>query len=579
MPEQENTEMSNDTPWDYSVDVLVVGSGNGAMTAALCNYEMGSKDVLVVEKADKYGGTSGVSGGGVWIPCNRYAKAAGADDSIDNAKQYLQHTLAGRDVPQELVDTYLDNGFKMVDFMHERTQMRYQTLAHYPDYYTDLPGSMTGHRSMEPEPIMASELGDDFETLSLSHHMMRMFGCIHFTQVEAAELTARTKGWFGLTLKLVFNWLFDIPWMMRTRIGKRLCTGSAGVARLRLSMKDRDLPLWLNSPMKELITNDSGDVVGAVVEKDGQLVRVQARKAVILGSGGFEHNQELRDKYLPKPTNTEWSAGVRTNTGDGLVAGLKLGADTRLMNGAWWCTTLVTPGEVSPRLSVMEKSLPGSCMVNMNGERYANESQNYMAFQEELFKAHSEENSCAPSYHIFDARFRRSYIAGPLMTKDMKPDWTIPKEWYDTKFVAKADTIEALAEQLGINAANLASTVNKMNDYATTGKDLDFQRGEAAYDRYYGDPSITPNPCLAPIDEAPFYAMKVDAGDFGTYGGLDTTTNAEVKKEQGGVIKGLYAVGNCSAAILPTYPGPGSTLGPAMTMAYQAAKHINAYQD
>ena len=140
----------------------------------------------------------------------------------------------------------------------------------------------------------------------------------------------------------MFNWLFDIPWMIRTRIGKRLCTGSAGVARLRLSMKDRDLPLWLNSPMKELITNDSGDVIGAVVEKDGQLVRVQARKAVILGSGGFEHNQELRDKYLPKPTNTEWSAGVRTNTGDGLVAGLKLGADTRLMNGAWWCTTSVS---------------------------------------------------------------------------------------------------------------------------------------------------------------------------------------------------------------------------------------------
>jgi 3-oxosteroid 1-dehydrogenase len=165
------------------------------------------------------------------------------------------------------------------------------------------------------------------------------------------------------------------------------------------------------------------------------------------------------------------------------------------------------------------------------------------------------------------------------MTKDMKPDWTIPKEWYDSKFVAKADTIEALAKQLGINSANLTDTVNKMNDYAITGKDLDFQRGEAAYDRYYGDPTITPNPCLAPIDEAPFYAMKVDVGDFGTYGGLNTTVNAEVKKEQGGVIKGLYAVGNCSAAILPTYPGPGSTLGPAMTMAYQAAKHINAYQD
>ena len=571
--------MSDNNQWDYSVDVLVVGSGNGAMTSALCCYEMGAKDVLVVEKADKYGGTSSVSGGGVWIPSNRYAKEAGAQDSFEEAKAYLMGTIPEGDVPEEMIDAYLTNGPKMVDFLHERTQVRYQTLGHYPDYYTDKEGAKEGHRSMEPEPVDASLLGEDFKTLTLTHHMMRLFGFIHFTQVEAQMLTARTKGWFGATMKMVFSWLFDIPWMMKSRIARRLCTGCAGVARLRLSMKDRDMPLWLSSPMEELITDDSGRVVGAIVNKHGTKVRVQARKGVVLASGGFEHNQELREKYLPKPTNKDWSAGVTTNTGDGLQEGLRLGAATRLIDGAWWCTTLCTPGEPSPRLSIMEKSLPGSCVVNINGERFANESQNYMAFQKELFKAHSDENPCAPCYHIFDARFRGSYLAGPLMTPDVKPDWTIPKDWYEKKFVGKAATIRELADQIGINADNLEETVSKMNGFAATGKDLDFQRGDVAYDRYYGDPEVTPNPCLAPIDQAPFYAMRVDAGDFGTQGGLSTNPNGQVLKEDGQAIDGLYAVGNCSAAVLPTYPGPGSTLGPAMTFAYQAAKHITDYQD
>lgn len=572
--------MAEETNWDYSVDVLVIGSGNGAMTSALCSYEMGVKDVLVIEKADKYGGSSATSGGGVWIPNNRYALAAGADDSIEDAREYLKNTIPVEDVPEEMIETYLANGPKMIDFMHQRTQMRYVTLEHYPDYYTDLPGGKAGHRSMEPETIDGSLLGGEYENLTLTHHMMRLFGFIHFTQVEAQMLATRSKGWFGLTMKMILSWLVDIPWMMKTRIARRLCTGSAGIARLRLSMMDRDMPLWLNSPMKELITDESGRVIGALVDKHGTTVRVEARKGVVLASGGFEHNQALRDKYLPKPTNKEWSAGVRSNTGDGLLEGLKLNAATRLMDGAWWCTTIVTPGEPSPRLSIMEKSLPGGVMVNLNGKRIANESQNYMAYQKALFAVHDDEtNSCAPMYHIFDGRFRKSYIAGPLMTKDVKPDWTISKDWYEQKFVGKASTIRELALQIGIDADNLEETVRNMNGYAKTGQDTEFQRGDVEYDRYYGDATVTPNPCLAAIDEAPFYAMRVDAGDFGTQGGLVTNPNGQVMTEQGEAVEGLYAVGNCSAAILPTYPGPGSTLGPAMTMGYQAAKHITDFQD
>lgn len=566
--------------WDYSVDVLVIGSGNGGLTAALCSYEMGSPDVLVVEKGARYGGTSSVSGGGVWVPCNRYAREAGADDSIEAAREYLQHTIPEGSVPQEMIDAYLEYGPRMVDFLHERSHVRYMSLEHYPDYYSNNPGSRTGHRSMEPEPFDASLLGEDYDTLTPTHHMMHLFGRIPFTQVEAHILTAQLPGWFKVALKLVGRYALDLPWLLRTRfgIGRRITTGAAGVARLRLSLKERDIPLWLNSPMKELITE--GDrVVGAVIEKEGKMLRIQARKAVILAAGGFEKNQAMREQYLPAPTSTEWSGGVPTNTGDAINEGLRLGAATRLIDSAWWCTTISVPGETVPRLSIMEKSYPGSCVVNRKGERFANESQNYMAFQQQLYEVHSEDNPCQPSWHIFDARFRRSYIVGPLMTARLRPDWTIPKNWYEQGFVGKSDTIRGLAEQMGIDPDGLERTVAKMNEYAATGKDLDFQRGDAAYDRYYGDPSIQPNPCLAPIVEPPFYAMRIDAGDFGTQGGLATNIHAQVLKEDGEAIPGLYAIGNSSAAVLPTYPGPGSTLGPAMTFGYQAAKHITGWTE
>ncbi|NNL10844.1 MAG: FAD-binding protein [Pseudomonadales bacterium] len=564
--------------FDHSVVVLVVGTGNGGLTSAVCNYEMGSRDVLVIEKADKVGGTSATSGGGIWIPCSHYAKECGAEDSLQEAREYLRQTLEGEDVPPELVDAYLENGPKMLRFLHDRSQVRYESLDHYPDYYTNVDGAKEGHRSLEPAPFNCSELGDDYKRMTYSHHMMRIGGLIHFTQVEAQVLMLQLPGWIGITAKMIFQYIIDIPWKFRTLISRRLCCGSAGVARLFRSVKDRDIPIWFETPMESLIEKD-GRIVGVVAKRDGKTIRIEARKAVVLAAGGFEKNQAMREKYLPAPTNAEWSAGSPNNTGDPLRAGLEIGAATRLINDAWWTTTLCVPNEPAPRLSIMEKSFPGSCVVNRAGKRIANESQNYMAYQKELFAAHSEDNPCAPAYHVFDSRFRRNYIAGPLMTKALKPDWTIPKLWFESGFVAKADSIEELAGKMDIDPAGLRETINNMNRYAETGVDEEFHRGESAYDRYYADPEIKPNPCLATIDEAPYYAMRIDAGDFGTLGGMDTDINARVKREAGGFIEGLYAVGNCSAAILPTYPGPGATLGPAMTMAYQSAKHINQYQD
>ena len=561
--------------WDREVDVLVVGTGNGGLTAAVCNWEMGTKDVLIIEKQDKVGGTSATSGGGIWIPNSHYAKEAGAEDNLQDAKSYLMNTLFGEDVPEEMIDTYLEKSPEMLKFLHDRTDVRYESLAEYPDYYTNMEGAREGHRSLEPAPIMASELGANWKNMTWTHFMMRMFNRIHFTQVEAHLLMVQLPGWKKLLARLMWDYIRDIPWRLKTPISRRLACGSAGVARLYLSVLKRDIPLEFNTQMVELIA-DGDAVLGAVIECNGQRQRVRAAKGVILASGGFEKNQALREQYLPAPTNTTWSAGNPGNEGDALLAGLDLGAKTRLMNDAWWTTTLCVPDEPAPRLAIMEKSFPGSCVVNRDGKRFANESQNYMAFQKDLFKTHTEEHPNAPAWHVFDATFRENFMVGPLMTKAMKPDSQIPKKWFDEGFVAKADTIRELAGMLGIDADGLEETIGKMNHYAVTGKDEDFGRGDAAYDRYYADPAIKPNPCLAPIVKAPFYAMRIEAGDFGTLGGLDTDTVARVRKADGGVFEGLYAVGNCSAAILPTYPGPGATLGPAMTMAYQAARHMNA---
>lgn len=564
--------------WDYSFDVVVVGSGNGGQTAALCSYEMGTRDVLVVEKSHLYGGTSSISGGGVWIPCNRYAREQGAQDSIEDARTYLRQLITTEEVPDYQLDAFLENGPKMVDFLHERTRVRYVSLAYYPDYYTNLDGARVGHRSMEPETFNADELGEEWRRLRRTHPMMHLGGLIGITQVEAALLVGQQPGWWKMAAKLVWDYISDIPWRLKDKYHRRLATGCAGVARLRASLMDRDIPLWLNTPMTRVI-DENGKVLGVEVKRDGKTLRIQARKAVVLAAGGFEHNQAMREQYLPKPTDHRWSAGTLDNTGDAIREGQRLGAKMHRLGEAWWCNTLSVPGEDIPRLSVMEKSYPGSAVVNPAGERFSNESQNYMAFQQETFRKHSEDSPCNPAWQVFDARFRASYFVGPLYNSKFRPDWMLPGRYETEGFFAKADTVPELARKINVDPDGLQNTVDKMNEYARTGVDPDCHRGDSAYDRYYGDPRVQPNPCLAPIDKPPYYAIRLDPGDFGTQGGMVINANAQVLREDGSVIEGLYAIGNCSAPTLPCYPGPGATLGPAMTFAYQAAKSITGYRD
>jgi 3-oxosteroid 1-dehydrogenase len=560
--------------WQHEVDVLVVGSGNGGLTAALCCHELGGKSVLVIEKTHRYGGTSARSGGGIWVPCNHYALEAGAQDSHAEARAYLDAVIPPGAVDPELIEAYLQSGPEMVRLLVDRTQVRYRSLSMYPDYFSEAPGAKAGNRALEPEPFPLDRLGKQWRALLPTHPSMFMLGRIGITMAEAHQFMSTLPGWRTMTARLIFSYLFDFPWRLCTSIARRITCGSAGVAQLYASMLERGMPLWLDTRLVKLVSVN-GRIQGAVVDRRGERLAIRARRAVILAAGGFAKNQAMREKYLPAPTSSAWSAAVDADTGDAIVAAEQVGAGLRRMQGAWWCPTFAPPGEL-PQLAVIERSLPGSCVVNARGQRLANEAQNYMTFVMAAQARHTVQDPSSPAFLIFDARFRRHYITGPLLRTALRPDFMLPRSYFATGFLSRASSIGGLADATGIDRQGLLDTVARMNEYARTGTDAEFHRGKSTYDRHYGDPRIKPNPCLGPLAEPPFYAMRLELGDVGTNGGLDIDRDARVRDRQGVPIPGLYAIGNTAAGILVTYPGPGSSIGPAMVFGYRAAKHVCA---
>ncbi|MCA3800205.1 FAD-binding protein, partial [Burkholderia sp.] len=311
-------------------------------------------------------------------------------------------------------------------------------------------------------------------------------------------------------------------------------------------------------------------------ERNGRTAGIRATHGVVLACGGFEANQAMREQYLPKPTRAEWSAAPPINTGDGIRAGLALGAGVALMDFVWGVPTVRVPGEEKQRGLFVERSAPRCVMVNGLGRRFVNESAPYPDVIHAMIADHAQTQACVPAWLVFDAEYRKRYPCGVLLPGSVQPDSRIPAGWLDS-VIYRADTLAELAAKIGVDAGGLAQTVERMNGYAATGIDAEFGKGGNLFDRYYGDPSSKPNPCLGPIERAPFYALRIDPGEIGTKGGLRTDAHARVLRPDGTAIDGLYALGNTSAAVMgKTYPGPGSTIGPAMTFGYVAANHIAA---
>lgn len=556
--------------WDRTVDLLVMGSGAAGMAAAVRAHDLGL-GVLVVEKTELYGGNTAMSGGVCWVANNPGMAKEGIADSDEEGFAYLKH-ITKDEVPDDRLWLYIRQSKRVLAYLQENTHVRYVPLPKYTDYYPEAPGGRPGGRSMDPVPFDGAKLREDLIRLRRPHPQSQILGKFGITAREAQA--AIGVGFKTMAFMAWQMFLYALRYFKRKRWGRdtKLCAGNSLVGRLLLSLRERGVPIWLRTSVTELLFED-GRVVGAVLDKEGKSLRVRARRGVVLAAGGFSRNLEMRERYQRHPITTDWTAGSPSNTGDAIILGAKAGAALDLMDEAWWTPVSLVPKSPFSWVLVVEKSLPHGVFVNQDGRRFTNEAAPYIDVVHGMYEdARKSGETQARWFHVFDASYRRSSIAGPIAPGKVMPDKQIPRRYRDGRYLYKADTLEALCEQLGMPANNLRETLARFNDNAVKGEDPDFNRGWSAQDRYYGDPRVKPNCALGPVETPPFYAVQIYPGDLGTKGGLVTDDQSRVMKD-GQPIPGLYAAGNSSASVMGrTYPGAGGTIGPALTFGFLAAE-------
>ena len=543
------------------VAVVVVGSGGAGMTAALAAAGRGL-EVLVVESSPWFGGSTARSGGGVWIPDNYALEEAGRTGSREDSEAYL-HAIVGEDVPRERIQAFLEHGPEALAFLRDHSAARFVWVPDYSDYYPEAPGGRAHGRSVEPVPLDGRILGPELARLHPAYTKAPVGMVV--TQADYRWLSLSLRTWRGpvTALKVALRRLVNVL-LRRPMYGM----GQAMMIGLRKGLLDAGVPIAYETPLTGLAVEDDR-VAGVHVTHDGRPATVRARHGVVLASGGFEKNQAMREHYQRPPVSTEWSTGAPSNTGGGITAAQEVGAAVDLMDDAWWGPSIPLPS--GPWFCLAERNLPGSVIVNQAGRRYANEAAPYVDAVHAMYDGETATGvTHVPSWMVLDQRYRNRYLFAGL-----GPRQPFPGRWYKHGVVVKADSLEELAERIGVSAEGLVQTVTRFNAMARRGVDEDFHRGDSAYDRYYGDPTVKPNPSLGPIDRAPFYAVKMVPGDLGTKGGVVTDARARALRPDGSVIEGLYAAGNASAAVMGhTYAGAGATIGPAITFGYLAALDI-----
>jgi 3-oxosteroid 1-dehydrogenase len=552
--------------WDESCDVLVVGSGAGAMVAGIAAAKAGLK-ALVIEKSEYFGGTSATSGSGTWIVASHYAAAIGQQDSEEEGFRYIK-ALAGN-VPEDRIRAYVREGRRMLAWLARNTRVEYRAVG-YTDYHAELPGGKMGYRTHEAMPIKAQELGDSFRWLRHSHPTTQLFGRMPWTMYESAPMITRGKGWKRAMFKVVSRYMLDVRQRLRSPRARYMTFGNALLTRLKLSLDDAGAELRRETALVSLV-QEEGRVTGAVVRQQGVEKRIRATHGIVLAAGGFERSAAHRRRYIPGSPDPAWTASQAPNTGDALDAAIAIGAATSHLDAAWWSPSIVVPGEDRARPLHAERALPGTIIVNGKGRRYLNEAASYHIVGRQMIERNSAEAPSIPSFILFDAEYRRKYPMGPVMP--VGGDLILSKAVRSILF--KASDWRTLAGKIGVPADELEATMARYNANAARGEDPDFHRGRDPYDRYYGDPKRKPNPNLKPLDTPPYYAMRIHPGDIGTCGGLVTDAEARVLDENGRPIEELYATGNITASVMGySYPGAGATLGPAMTFGFIAAQHI-----
>jgi 3-oxosteroid 1-dehydrogenase len=546
--------------FDYVTDAVVVGSGGGlcgAVTAAAAGLE-----TLVIEKESRLGGSTAISGGVMWLPNNPLMQDEGVPDSFDAAMAYFDTVVgdAGPASSPERRAAYVTEGADMVRFL-QGLGVTFVRCEGYSDYYAGvrgIEGGIARGRSIEATVFDGRTLGPWLGKLPTG-----LTPVVVLTG-EVATLGLVTRSWAGartagrVALRTAGG---------RLRRQTLLSNGAALIGQTLRAALEHEVSIWTDTAIVDLLV-DRGRVVGVAANRHGRTVRIGAHRGVLLSSGGFARNKAMRETYSRQPNAGEWTIANPGDTGEVIEMAIAHGAAVDLMDEAWWIPASMKPDGM-PALHIGERSKPGSIIVDRDGQRYFNEAVSYMEAGRQMYLRNQDGRS-VPSWLIMDSRHRKHYLFA------FQPPGVTPKEWIDSGYMKKADTLEALARACGIDAAGLTATVERFNASARSGIDPDFHRGEGAHEQYQGDVTHTPNASVGPLDKPPYYAVEIYPGDVGTSGGMLCDELSRVLDTDHEPIPGLYAAGNCTASVMGrTYPGAGASIGASFVFAYIAMQHAS----
>jgi 3-oxosteroid 1-dehydrogenase len=548
------------TTWDCTVDVVIVGSGGGGMVAALTAADAGAS-ALVLEKQELLGGSTAMSGGIVWVPNNPVMRAEGVEDSYEAAMSHFEAVVGdvGQCSSYERRDAFLSAGPEMVAFL-QRSGVRFVFCRGYSDYYSSAKGGHEIGRGIEPVPFDGRVLGEWLARMQPG--LAKSLGLAVMTnEARALSHFNRDIRAFAISARVVLR-----TYAARLRRRALLTNGASLIGQMLHIAVDRGISVWTDAPLEELIVED-GRVVGVRTVRAGSPVLIRARHGVVLASGGFAHNPEMREQYGgDQPNRARWSIANPGDTGEALREAMRLGAKTDLMDEAWWLPSPRT-GRFGQSTLDQARQRPRTIYVDAAGQRFVNESNSYMEVGKEMY-ARNRTSKAVPCWLIFDDRYRKRYAH-----QRSRPG-RFPRKLFESGMLKQAWTLNDLARTCDIDPAGLTETVERFNANAAQGIDPDYGRGESAYNRALGDPNRKVHPCLGPIDEPPYYAVQVVPGDIGTCGGLVTNEHAQVVDHGDQPIEGLYATGNGTATVMGRhYLGPGASIANTMVFGYVAARH------
>jgi succinate dehydrogenase/fumarate reductase flavoprotein subunit len=550
-------------------DLVVIGAGGAGLSAAVFAAIDGAK-VLVVEHTEYVGGTTAWSAGTTWVPCTHHSARVNSSDTLADATTYLNHAV-GDQAPAALRDAFLKHGAEAVATIEAQSSMKYRPYLKHPDYISDLPGSTLNGRALEPVPFDGRFLGDLFPLLRPPIPEFTVLGGMMVDRTDINHLLGMTKSLASLKHSASILWRHLRDRLTHAR-GTRLVMGNALVARLLHSFSQHaHATLALKTSVDALERDASGRVASVMLSSATGKIRVLAKRGVVLASGGFNRDPAIRAQKLPGIPE-QWCPAAPGHTGKALALARSMGAveGQGAQSPAYWAPVSLRKRSdgstaVFPHF-VMDRAKPGMITVNQAGERFVNESTSYHLFALGMQSA----MQAIPAYLIADAKALRQYGMGMV-----RPGGKGLAPFLADGYLTEGNSLQALADQLGISAEGLAQAVANNNAFAQTGVDTQFQRGVTAYQQNIGDAAAGGrNPNLGEIIEGPFYAVKLYPGDIGAANGLQTNEHAQVLDAKGQAIDGLYAVGNDMNSIMGgVYPAPGITLGPGLVFAYLAVKN------